>query len=62
MPTVILRNASDQGHRVGNDIAIRLHWLQAFIGKQTTFSPNHRWYSDATWVKKMGEWSPFLAF
>jgi hypothetical protein len=35
MPTVILRNVSDQGHLVGNDIAIWLDWLQAFIGKQT---------------------------
>jgi hypothetical protein len=43
--TVILRNVSDQGHHVG--IAIWLHWLQAFIGKQTF--PNHRWYSDANW-------------
>ena len=53
MPTVILRNASDQGHHVG--------MIFDYIGykrlSENKRFPNHRWYNDATWGE-MGEWSP----
>ena len=55
MSTVILRNVSDQGHHVGNDIPFD------YIGynrlSENKRFPNHRWYSDATWGE-MGEGSP----
>ena len=39
---VILRNVSDQGHHVGNDIGYKR------LSENKRF-PNHRWYSDAIW-------------
>jgi hypothetical protein len=63
---------SDQGHHVGNDIAIWLYWLQAFIGKHvfvttvSTVTPPGvnvvHWVLIRRWRRNMSLFRPLLLF
>ena len=56
MPTVILRNVSDQGHHVGNDIAILITLVTSVYRKTNVFLTTVGTVTPPD--GKRGEWSP----